>query len=103
MNHIQISTAIYIIKQVYFLLIFSGENLFCRMPRVEKKAFVEKWKTLKNEVKFTIVNFINLFYLFLNQGKLNTINEKSIIEQLQNSNIMCSCIKTVSTEKVKKI
>ena len=36
------------------------------MPRVEKKAFVEKWKTLKNEVKFTIVNFINLFYFFLN-------------------------------------
>ena len=48
------------------------DNLFCRMNRIEKKTFAEKWKSLKNEVKFTIVKrllIINSFFKFLGKNK----------------------------------
>merc|ERR1711957_126616 len=64
----------------------SGENLFCRTNTLSKKNFLEKWKSLKNEVKFSI-------------GKINIKNERTFIQLMQNSNIMCSCMRTEGTEK----
>ncbi len=32
------------------------ENLYCPMEKLSKSIFIEKWKSISNEVKFTIVN-----------------------------------------------
>lgn len=43
--------------------------MFCRMNRLEKKDFIDKWKSLKNEVKFTIVILIYLPNLIMYREK----------------------------------
>jgi hypothetical protein len=32
------------------------ESIFCPMEKLTKKFFVEKWKTLTNEVRFSMVS-----------------------------------------------
>jgi hypothetical protein len=35
---------------------FLDESMFCPMEKLTKKFFVDKWKTLTNEVRFSMVS-----------------------------------------------
>ena len=63
------------------------ENIFCVMDRLEKKKFVEKWKSMnqRSEFKYSI-------------GKVYTNRETSVIKRLQAYNIIGSAFITNQTE-----
>ena len=63
------------------------ENIFCVMDRLEKKKFIEKWKSMnqQSEYKYSI-------------GKLYTSRETSVIKRLQAYNIIGSAFTTNQSE-----
>ena len=63
------------------------ENIFCVMDRLEKKKFVEKWKSINQRAEFRY-----------SIGKVYTNKETSVIKRLQAYNIIGSAFTTNQTE-----
>lgn len=63
------------------------ENIFCPMERLEKKKFVEKWKSIgsRHENKYSV-------------GRVFTNKETNVIRRLQAYNIMGSAFTTNSAD-----
>jgi hypothetical protein len=63
------------------------ENIFCPMDRLEKKKFVEKWKSIgsRYENKYSV-------------GRVFTNKETNVIKRLQAYNIMGSAFTTNSAD-----
>jgi hypothetical protein len=68
------------------------------MEKLSKINFIEKWKSMSKDVKFTIVNYI--FYI---KGKLYTNKEASIVRRLQANYIVGSALKTIVPGKITNI
>ena len=63
------------------------ENIFCAMDRLEKKKFIEKWKSIssRSEFKYSV-------------GRVFSNKETSIIKRLQAYNIIGSAFTTNQSE-----